>query len=182
MDLISDAITTAGMHSRTVALCIRNDDYRAYNRDGIPDHSLACFRIACYLVNDRDNANELNDRHMANDYGYAADVRAAAKRRNDDRTALAVAIDEPVRLGDRGEREGPLDDGANGAFPGENEHTLEVSMIRMNWLTSEGQTRATAGTSTMCRKTCRRVSANACPASICDRCTDSIPARKISVE
>jgi len=91
-DLLDLAVAAAGAHSRVVATSIRNCDYRTYDRDGVPDHGASCWRIGCYLINDATDSNDLNDRHTANDFGYAPDVRRAAKQRNDQRGALALII------------------------------------------------------------------------------------------
>src|SRR5688572_26897835 len=53
-------------------------------------------------------------------------VASREREGHDDRPALAVAVDEPVRLGDRGERIRPLDDGPDSSVGGEGEDLLEV--------------------------------------------------------
>ena len=58
----------------------------------------------------------------------------------------------------------------------------DASMMSTNWLDSAGQTFATAGTTTTCRSTWKRVSARDSPASTCDLWIESTPALMISTQ
>src|SRR6478735_566416 len=87
--LFALAITEAGPQTRTIAARIRRDDYRLYDSNGIPDHRYTCSRLACFLINDLMHANELTDKHTANDYGYAA---SDPRKRNAARLVLSQEI------------------------------------------------------------------------------------------
>lgn len=95
--LFTDAIAAAGIHTRRTMSNLREDGYRFSNSDGIPDHRYTCAQIARFLINDLYNANDTNDRHIANDRGYAVSDRAEARKRNDARTVLSQTI---ARLND----------------------------------------------------------------------------------
>jgi hypothetical protein len=90
--LLERTIPTAGDNTSRIAAFIRHYDYTPSNGGGIPDHRYTCSRLACSLINEMSNSNELNDRHIANDRACTRTDRQNAQTRIAQRTQLSAEI------------------------------------------------------------------------------------------
>lgn len=101
--IITDALTTTGEMTRTVAANLRRQNYTT-SWDGIkPDDAYAMSLLAFAMVDDETGIAAQNDHYMAYERDYPRELRAAARQRLNRRHELADALtdlsrDERIRL------------------------------------------------------------------------------------